>query len=103
MKMLLQTLSLSTSSAIEECCLSCRDVKYFTRSLVDFYTTGQQIIWNVGLLLSHYTVSLPPWSSYSQRIRAYSLLIMYNHHKAICLFVVQKSAPPLFQTRINCK
>jgi hypothetical protein len=77
MKMILQTLSLSTSSAIEECCLSCRDVIYCTRSLVDFYTIGQQTNWNVGLLLPHFTVSLPAWSLYSQKITVYYLLITY--------------------------
>lgn len=102
MKMILQTLSLSTSSAIKESCLSCRDIMYFTRSLVDFYTAGQRIIWNVGLLLPHYMVSLPPWSAYSQRITVYSLLIIYDHHKAICLFV-HKSALRLFQNTINRK
>jgi hypothetical protein len=103
MKMILQTLSLSTSSAIKECCLLCRDVIYCTRSLVDFYTIGQQTNWNVGLLLPHYTVSLPAWSLYSQQITVYYLLIIYNHHKVICLYVVYKSAPRLFQNRINRK
>jgi hypothetical protein len=44
MKMILQTLGWSTSSVIEGCYLSCRDVMYFTRILVDIYTTGRQIL-----------------------------------------------------------
>jgi hypothetical protein len=84
-KMILQTMSWSTSSAIEECCFSCRDVMYFTRSLVYYYTTDQQIIWNVGLLLPYYMVSLPPLSSYSQRITAHSSLIMYIRRFAYLL------------------
>jgi len=103
MKMILETVSLSTSSVTEECCLSYRDVMHFTRSLMDFDTTGQQIIWNVGLLLPHYVVSFSSWSSYSQRITAYSLLIIYNHHKAICFFVVHKLATQPFQNTVNHK
>jgi hypothetical protein len=91
MKMILQTFSLSTSSAIEECCHSCRGF-WHDRSAGHpkcqlTSTTLRGVIFAMIFIFKANN----------------SIFFIYYHHKAICFFVVLNSAPQLFQNTNNHK